>query len=257
MNAAALAAYFRAGFKQALAYRSGLWLTLLGALVLVSVQVLLWKALTAGRPQGGAYIFFAVLARTFPLVFAERAVFDFVGRRVQEGSLVVELTRPVGLATAAAGFGLGQALFRTVFLALPAGLLGLLWAGGDLGGFESARLVRFLPAFALAFLLAFLINHALSLLSLWLGRPDGVLEVRDALALVLGGGFVPLVLYPGWLKALALASPFAAVYYAPAAALAGFEPYPLALQAFWVVVLAALTAILSRRVLASSALAGG
>ncbi len=253
----AVLAYARAGLLGALAYRSGLWLTLLGAGVLVTVQVLLWKALTAGHPQSAAYVLFAVLARTYPLVYAERAVFDFVARRVREGELAIELTRPVGLAAAAFGHGLGHALFRALFLALPAGLVGLAWAWGDLAGVDAGRLRAFLPAFALAFSLAFLINHALSLLALWIGRPDGVLEARDALALVLGGGFVPLGLYPAWLKTAALASPFAAVYYAPAAALAGLEPYPLTLQAFWVLALALLTLVLSRRARARAVLAGG
>jgi ABC-2 type transport system permease protein len=68
---------------------------------------------------------------------------------------------------------------------------------------------------------------------------------------LLGGLFVPLALYPSWLRTLALASPFSALLYGPGSMAFDFDPAAAARVGMkllaWGVVLVALLASTYRR----------
>ncbi len=115
---------------------------------------------------------------------------------------------------------------------------GWLWLGvallGVLGGIVGILL------FALVGLCAF-----------WIRRTVPVYLCVQKLSFLLGGLFAPLTLYPGWLRNLAEASPFAAQLYWPAAVVTAPRATTLVraalAQAVWIALLTLLVALLWRR----------
>jgi ABC-2 type transport system permease protein len=77
--------------------------------------------------------------------------------------------------------------------------------------------------------------------------------VWQKLVFVLGGLFVPLEIYPGWLREIALWTPFAAMLHGPGRMAFGWQPELALLVAaklfFWGVAVSALLYLVYRRAL--------
>ena len=106
-----------------------------------------------------------------------------------------------------------------------------------------------LVAILVTFLLKFLFNYCMSLISFW---TEGSLPLVRHVGLLLGGSLVPLSFLPDLLQVAAGALPFAYMLYFPTTVLMGrVDPVAylqgLAVQVFWIAVFAGLAQIMWRR----------
>ena len=69
---------------------------------------------------------------------------------------------------------------------------------------------------ALAFLLQFLIKMSLALLAFWVEDTGPFFWIYSKVLFTLGGLFVPIDIYPEWLRRVAVMMPFNYVLYQPA-----------------------------------------
>ena len=122
--------------------------------------------------------------------------------------------------------------------------------------------LAFFPALVLAWALRFFWGYWLALLAFWATRADALLAVQDALIFLLGGQVAPLALLPGALQTLATLLPFRYVVGFPVEVLTGqLEGTQLltgfALQAAWLAVALALSALMWRKGLRHYTAVGG
>ena len=103
-------------------------------------------------------------------------------------------------------------------------------------------------------LIGLLLHTLVGLTSVWLRNCVPVFLVMQKASFLFGGLVAPVTLYPGWLEAVSVASPFGAHLYWPAAlaiaepqALAGMAALALSAQAVWLVLLSSAIALLWRR----------
>jgi len=169
-----------------------------------------------------------------------------LAERIRSGDVAIDLYRPVGLLGWYVAADLGRAAYHLATRGLAPTLVGALLF--DLNWPDDvAAWLGFAVSVPLAVLVSFGLRFLVACSAFWLLDATGPAQVALTLAVFFSGLTVPLVIFPGWLKDLALALPWAAYLQIPAdiwlgkrSGLALVEG--LVLQAMWAAVLLGLGA---------------
>jgi len=124
------------------------------------------------------------------------------------------------------------------------------------------NVLAFVPALGLAWLLRFFWGYWLALLTFWAARADALLAVQDSLIFLLAGQVAPIALLPDALQLVAKVLPFRYMIGFPVDVLTGqLDTTGLlmgfAVQAGWLVVALALSAVMWRMGLRRYTAVGG
>jgi len=134
--------------------------------------------------------------------------------RIRNGDIAVDFTRPVDVQGSHLAADLGRAAFTFLPRGLPTVLVGALTVGLALPTSAWPYLLG-LVSVTLAVSISFLCGYAVSILGFWLVETRGVRLLYAVTSAFLAGLFVPVGLFPGWLSALALATPFPSMLQVP------------------------------------------
>jgi ABC-2 type transport system permease protein len=140
--------------------------------------------------------------------------------RMRDGSIAVDLLRPVDVQTASTAQEVGRALFALLPRGVPLVLLGVL-AGGLRLPADVLGLAAGLVSVVVAVVLSHLVVYLVTTTGFWTVETRGVQLLYMVLAGFLAGLFVPVTLFPGWLLALARATPFPSMLQTPIDVLSG------------------------------------
>jgi ABC-2 type transport system permease protein len=220
-----LAVLAGAGFRRYLRYRGAM----VGGAVTNSVFGLLRASiLTAAVASAGGSLggYAASTAATFAwLTQALIAPLELFGNvelalRVRTGDIAVDLARPVDLQLQYAAADLGRAAAVTVPRGAPPLLIGALTFGLSMPvGWTPylAGAVSVLLGLGISFGCRFLLN----LTAFWLLDIRGALTFYVAVSGLFCGLYLPVSWFPGWVGAIAAATPFPSMVQAPADILSG------------------------------------
>lgn len=140
--------------------------------------------------------------------------------RVKSGQVAVDFLRPVDLQAATLCTEAGAALFALIPRGLPSVLIGAVTVGLEL---PTAPVFYLLGAFSLV--LGIVISAATAYLiavaGFWLVETRGLQILYMLLSGFLGGLYVPIALFPHWLRITATATPFPSVMMYPVNVLSG------------------------------------
>jgi ABC-2 type transport system permease protein len=141
--------------------------------------------------------------------------------------------------------GTGEVLFHA-FLMIPALLISLLLVHIDVP--PPAVLAAFGLSFFLGYFVGFLINFILNCVAFWTLEISAVQLILTWVTDLLGGGIIPLVLFPVALQNAIFALPFAAMFSTPLLIYIGQIPPSRYVEAFgsqlvWLLVLAVVASI--------------
>jgi viologen exporter family transport system permease protein len=181
--------------------------------------------------------------------------------RITTGDVVVDLARPVDLQLAWWAADLGRAGFQLLSRGLPPLAVGALtvglappasWTAYPLG------LVSLLLAVSISFLARFLVN----LIAFWTFDVRGFVGLYLVVAGPFSGLYIPVHLFPDWLRAVAYATPFPAMFQSAIDVVSGRASGRdalalLAMQAAWLGGLTVLSRLALRRATARLVVQGG
>jgi len=176
---------------------------------------------------------------------------------LRAGDLLYRLTRPIAYPWARLGEGLGDLVVRMGLLGIAGfGFAYLLTGTVPLGARELAWVV---PLGVLAASVGVVFELAIGFTSFWLHDCRPVYWIWQKGLFLLGGLLVPLSLYPEWLRAIAVWSPFAAILHGCGTlALGEGEPLLVGLRLLaWFAIGLGLVALVFRRGLAQLDGGGG
>ena len=159
---------------------------------------------------------------------------------IRSGDVVADLMKPFDFYLYWVGQDLGRAACQLLLRFLPTFAIGALFF--DLTLPESpARWFAFAVSLVLAILVSFGIRFLFNVSAFWLTDVMGIRMFSLAVVNFLSGQYVPLAFFPDWLRALANALPFRAMFMSPIEVLLGKGSLVLLVgqQAFWIVALAA------------------
>jgi len=205
------------------------------------------------------------LAMTETITLSGSRVFVEISEAVKAGDLAYTLARPLSYPVYQVANSLGNSAPRFLLnLAVAAAVVGLgmrhmpVLSPSTMLGIDSAEgagslpgLLAFLGMAALALLLDALIAVLIGLLAFWIEEVMPVFWIYQKLLFTVGGLFLPLEMFPDWLRRAAEWLPFQFITYAPARAFVAFESgfvlRAVSGQVAYIAVLGTLMALVWRR----------
>lgn len=206
---------YRAQFKVAMAvelqYRAAAFIWLIGTVLEPVVYLVVWSAVAAGSGgavggySGGdfaAYYISLMVVNHFTFTW-HMWEYDF---RIRQGQLSPMLLKPIHPIHMDIAENLSHKLF-TLLVVAPTAVL-LIWFFAPTWNAPVWSWLLAAPAMLLAFLIQFLFGWAVAMAAFWTTRIAAINRVYFLGKFFLAGQLAPLALLPGWLQALANASPF-------------------------------------------------
>jgi ABC-2 type transport system permease protein len=230
--------------RRLLADRSTLATVALIYLMVTAVLSGLWARAAEGA--GGSLAGYSAAALIWYIATAEAAVngvpvrlIEQIGTDIATGQIEPELLRPANPVVVRIATEVGAALPR-LGTCMGVGVIYSLAVAGRPPSLAAATLA--VPALGLAVVGNLVAQHAFASAAFWLRDTRSAYFLYQKLVFVLGGMLLPLEVLPRPLEITAKALPFAAFSYAPARLASGhLEPWWLAIQVAWLVVLAGAT----------------
>ena len=168
---------------------------------------------------------------------------DDLADRIRSGDIAIDLYRPVGLLGWYLAADLGRAAYHLLTRGIGPTLIGALlfdlaWPRGPTAA------IGFALSVVLAVVVSFAIRFLLASTAFWILDANGPRVLGGVVALFFSGMVLPLVIFPGWLRDVALALPWASYLQTPADIWLGHREGwsllgALGLQALWAVALLA------------------
>lgn len=255
----------RISFRQRFVYRTGTLLEIVGTAFYYFVTASVWTALYAGRTEMGGVDLQGMISFALVSSVLRGLSTSWIAHRIagmaQDGSIALELIRPVSLKYKALSEDLGGNAFYMLFTNIPAAILIGVFFGFRLPA-DGAQLAFFAATAAAGVVLMQSINFILGLIAFWFKSGEYVNFFRSAFMTLFAGNFIPLWLYPKPLLAVAQALPFRFITFEPVALYLGKTPVGdgwriLAMQAAWIAVLAAVERLMWRGVQKQITVHGG
>lgn len=226
------------------------------------IYIAIWAAVAAGRTLDGVYD--TALLTNYVVVnqcLLWLTTFDRSGiklaRRVRDGSIGIDLMRPVGLMRLHLAQNYGGRLYNLFFRSAVLALIYAL-AGGFPVPSDPARWPLILLAVGLATHIGTVMTYLIGLSGFWTVETSWLYLGFMTMSLFFGGASIPLDLLPAGLGRLALATPFACMGYYPSAIYLGIRgPLGLIPMVGWAVAVTALAAYLTRAARRRADVVGG
>jgi len=204
-----------AGFKRWSTYRqaavAGVFVnTLFGV---IKLSILLAVADSAGGTVAGydriglsTYAWMSQGLIAVVMIFAWTELAD----RVRTGDIAVDLARPVDLQLAWLAADLGRAAWGLLSRAVLPVLFGAAFFGFRVPS-DLLALALVPVSITLAVVVSFACRFLVNLAAFWITEVRGPVLFYVLVSGLLGGHLIPVQLFPGWLQALAYATPFPAI----------------------------------------------
>lgn len=209
--------------QRLLAFRAHFWVSLASRILTLVVLVAFWRAIgEAGavtRAEREAALRYLMVAQMVaPLAISQ--LIPMFGHAVLDGSIAVELLRPLDLQEWFYAQSLGTLVAGQLREMVVLGVVGVLWL--DLTLPTDPRVyLAFLVTVLLGHAVLFMVDWGFAMLSFVTTATWGLSSMRHVLTLFFGGALIPPLFAPRWLQEMSAALPFAEVVAAPTAVLLG------------------------------------
>jgi ABC-2 type transport system permease protein len=253
--------------QEALAYRIEGAVWFLFDILPPFTMVFLWLSAYGGQATVAGYslpamIGYYLIVTVLRTVLTPYPEYD-IARQVREGTISQHLVRPLSIWLYYLFGELAWKVVRTALL-IPVMIVAVILLRSVLVGLDltPGRVLAFLAATAISFVLTYLLKMTLAWSSFWLTESSGLFELFELITMVFGGLMIPIEILPGPAQAVAALLPFQYLYAFPAQVLLGrVEGIDLAagfaIQAAWLVAIAAFSRWLWRRALIRYEAVGG
>ena len=197
--------------------------------------------------QASTYVWLgqAFMAPVYMFLWEDIAV------RVRTGEVAIDLARPIDLQTSYWARDLGRAALQFLTRGVPILILGGLLVGLAVPSSPWAYPLG-LVSLLLGISISFVCRFGMNLIAFWTVDARGFLLLYGFVMNVLSGFFLPVGIFPGWLRTIAEASPFPAMFQTPIDITSGRASDFAALSAIgvqlaWLVALLVLTRLIMSR----------
>jgi viologen exporter family transport system permease protein len=137
-----------------------------------------------------------------------------IGDRVRTGDVAIDFTRPVDVQTWHLAEDLGRAAYTLIPRGVPSVLIGALTVGLILPTTVLPYLLGLVSIIA-GVALSFYGRYAVNILGFWLLDTRGARTLYVVTSSFLAGLYVPVGLFPGWLRTAAYCTPFPSILQTP------------------------------------------
>lgn len=143
-----------------------------------------------------------------------------LSERVKTGDVAVDFLRPLNVQLSHVATETGGSLFALIPRGVPSVLIGVFIVGMAVPTTPWAYLLG-IPSVVLGIILGAMVVYAIGTLGFWLIETRGVQTLYMVIAGLFAGLFVPIGLFPDWLRMIAEATPFPSMLMYPVDILSG------------------------------------
>lgn len=208
-------ALFNEGVKSNSFYRLMTVSSIASNVMYLVLLIAVWTAISQSATLRGGLdrVITYVIVATTVNTSVSSGIENFVGYRIQQGTIVNELKRPVSFLKTAYLHELGWQSLDALKTGTPLLVGGILLAGVSVPGLKGAAL--FLSSVFLAFNLVVLLALNSSMLIFWTKSFSGIRYSRSTLISLFSGALFPLYLLPEGLRQVFYLLPFSLMVDAP------------------------------------------
>lgn len=257
--------FARSEIQRAMAYRFRLVLWVISGYIYLVTSYFLWRAIYNSTETGvlNGFVFSEMIAYVL-LIYAVIEITGslagwMIGREVSDGSIAMNLIRPINYSARVFSCAFGRNAFTAVVTALPLVLITGIF-------FHTTTTLPQMILFLISIFLSFCITHffdmCFSMISFYTTYIWGLQMLKYALLRFLSGGIVPFALLPGGLSRFFELLPFAGLGYTPVMIFLGKYQgrellFFVGLQVFWLLFFWGLSVLLWRWAVKRLTILGG
>jgi len=255
-------------FQTNLAYKSDVFLKMLGRVMGLFVQAALWTALyhntvsaetNMGQIGLNDMINYVVLSTCISIMVNNNTIFQ-IGDKIRSGDIGLQLMKPVSLQTAMLFQAMGINASRLVFELVPLVAVAAIFYPLELPPVQVLPL--FLIALANGFVINFLLAYTLGLVGFWYINIYHLSRLLTDVIKVFSGAWIPLWFFPQILTDLSEWLPFRLIYFSPITIYLGktdaFDSLMIILQQFmWIGILVLVAKFVWHRGISKLVIQGG
>lgn len=203
-------------FMKQFTYRTNTILYLIGIVLQLLVQVSLWTFLSKENTGNISYndMLLYVVFSMITATIIDSETCDNLGGRIYDGSISIDMIRPVSIKSFMMGQFWGNILYKLVFCILPVLLSSVLILRIQFH-MNLLRIIIFVISIVLAAFIIFYINYMLGLMAFWLQKIWFMPFYVYGCLNLFGGSSIPIWFYPDWLKHISLFLPFRYIAFEP------------------------------------------
>jgi ABC-2 type transport system permease protein len=204
-------------FKQLYVYKLNTYISILSAIFAIFVQISIWFALLKDRGSIDGVSFqdmvIFVVINMVVMTLTSSDIGEHFAQKVQDGSICLDLIRPINLKYFMLAEQLGANCYHLVFRSLPVCLIAAILLQMKIPGFISSLL--FLISMINGLILIYLINYLAGMLAIWFKTSMFMDWFLHAFFSLFAGTVVPLWFYPDFLRKISGFLPFHLVSFEP------------------------------------------
>ena len=213
-------------FSKQLAYRSEVWLRLLGNFVTILIQAEIWRAVIGhGHVEGitvEQMITYSII-NTLLMSLLLHGISGKVDESLKSGSIASELIKPISYPLFLLFDELGNTIYQLLFTVFPTFIIALFYFG-MVPPASLTHFLVFLIALLIALIISFLIGYLISLLAFWFMNHFALSWMLRGFITIFSGTFLPIWFFPSSWVTVANLLPFQYMGYIPAAIYLGSIP---------------------------------
>ena len=250
-------------FKRQFNYRASLYMDILGSVIRVYIQVCIWNALlqlgVSVEQTIEQLVTYTVVAFLIDQITYNN-VAQVLAQKVREGSIAIDLIRPVSLKWYLFYQQFSENFFKLIFVGIPVVVVALM-----LWNIYVSNLYSFLLgiiSLLLTISLSFLFQYSVGLLVFWLKDVTYTKLITVGVVELFSGSLIPLWFYPDGFREICNVLPFRFMVFEPISIFLGTYDIEnciriLVTQCIWVMVFNKISTIIWRKIQKNIAVQGG
>lgn len=260
--------FTRNTFQRIISYKANVFIFMFGDLLMLAVTYYLWKAIYGSTTETvingftlNEMIIYVFITFLTSLIISVDISHD-ISREVKDGSIAINLIRPINYEKRMFFQGLGNVLYNFVIIFLLTFTATTIMFYKFTGHLNIINIIFYFLSSILGMLINFYYSYIFGLLSFKITNMWGLSQIMQSVSGLLSGMLIPIAFFPVWAQEVVEFFPFSSAIYTPTMIylnkLNSIEIIKaILLQVFWVIALMLLAKWMWKKLIKNLTILGG
>lgn len=260
--------FLRNTFQKLISYKANVIIFMFGDLLMLAVTYYLWKAIYGSSSEAiingftlNQMIIYVFITFLTNLMISVDISAD-ISREVLDGSIAINLVRPINYEKRMLFQGLGNVLYNFIVIFLITFTLTTFLFYRYFGYINILNIIIYFISIVLGILISFYFSYIFGLFSFKITNMWGMSQIMQSIIQLLSGTLIPIAFFPSWAQAIVKFLPFSAAIYTPTMIyldkLTNIEiMMSLGVQIFWVIFLMIAAKLMWKSMIKNLTVVGG
>ena len=235
-------------FQRLISYKANAIIFMFGDFLMLSVTYYLWKAIYGSTTENvlNGFTFEEMIIYLF-ISFLTSVMINVdisydISREVKDGSIAINLVRPINYERRMIFQGLGSVLYNFIIIFIIGFSIITFLFYNFFGYINLLRIFIYFLSIILGIFINFYYSYIFGLISFKITNMWGLSQIMQAITNLLSGALIPIAFFPKWAQSINSFLPFSSAIYTPSmiylGKISGVDIlFALGLQLFWAIVL--------------------